>query len=382
MQWILIPYAVVVFLLAVGIVAQRFWFRLKGPVLGYLLRSWSTILLFGQVAMLAVLSLLVWHFWAQKWDVLGILLTCVFGVASFLSFLVSVLVLLMVRDLIVDYTQAGPKFQEVINRATNTLFVLTENPAFLQAVRPSDLTSWLEVLRKRLADAHFIRVTFAYIYRERLVGKKFKMWADMRKTTREDMSGQLKNSYTFSLTSPPETRPKVFFVPLTTDELPFYIAIADADKAGMFCRSKDVGPDIRKWELRGFLSFDPYIVSALREVFLKFLQLNAGVYEYVCVSCTGKIFWRHSLDGSYQSCETDGQTRVYFFDHDLMALGAEGAVTVDAQNLQNTITVKCPSCAGPIQTATLTEISKLPDPRLRSTLFRQITGEDWSQARD
>jgi hypothetical protein len=298
----------------------------------------------------------------DKIQYVGFLLAVIFGLFTVGSLMISITVLQSLRELIPDYTHAGEAFEKVINSARHTLFILTENPAFLQVLDKKSLFKWLNIMEKSIQNKQ-IKVIFVYINRQDLIGKKFSSWANAIRGENEDeklktLKDELLTSYTFKTAKDTNYREFISLIPLKTTSLPFYIAIADGDKIAMFCHSiiyptlqNNAINDVRQSVLRGFLTYDQNIVLALKSVFLKFFQLNAAVYEYTCNSCHNKS---------------------YKFDHDLLS------DALNRDNLDTIPKIKCdksPECSG-VMTGELKELIFL-DANVRNSLYKQIIGEEW-----
>lgn len=355
------------------------WWRTKSFFRYHTLKHWEYILWACEGIILVILVILACRFRAAGWNNVGILLTVLFGLISGASLIFTLMVLHSIRNLIVDYLQAGHSIREVIKNAAATIFILSENPAFLQAARPEILDRWLTQLRDRLSEPQFIRVVFAYIYREQLVGVKFPKWAPKVNTTVKKMSDELRGNFTFNLCENTKFRPKVFMVPLMTSSIPFYLAVADTDKNGLFCRSEELDPDVRRWRLRGFSTSDPHIASGLKEVFLKFLQLNAIAYTYECASCKGKVYLYNRNEQKFEQFQLSSpssQLKVYLFDHDLLVLHFAGEINMT--DLQSTPPIKCPSC-NTFLDPTPTELKDIREEFVITSDLAQFTGTEIPQ---
>jgi hypothetical protein len=283
-------------------------------------------------------------------------------------------VLHSIRNLIVDYLQAGRSVEKVIENATNNIFILSENPAFLQAVRPELLNGWLKQLCVRLGEVHFVRAVFAYIYREQLIKIKLPKWARSVNKKPDKMAEELKANYTFSLCINTEFRPKVWLVPLMTSSIPFYMAIADEDKNGMFCRSTELDPDVKKWRLRGFSTFDPHITAGLKDVFSKFLQLNAAVYTYTCDGCQGKTLLYNRSEKNFVEFDlvnAKSDTKIFLFDHDLLVLDFDRKINMTDLGL--TPEIKCPACSKSLK-GNLEELKDIPEHIMFNSKLAQFIG--------
>jgi len=340
--------------------------RLRKGVATWLIRHWAGIL---WIALFLTFTLLVANIvvFVTQWKTLdkvqyvGFLLSVVFGFFSVLSVLISVAVLQSLRDLIPDYTHAGSFFERVIRGARRRVYVLTENPAFLQVLDPEGLRRWLATVQERIRTRK-IKVVFAYVNRGDLIGYKFPRWAEAVRREVDSLKDEFLNRDTFHVAKNPDYRDWISLVPLRTASLPFYMAIADGDLMGMFCHSviyplpgDDGRNDVRESVIRGFLSYDQNIVTALKAVFLKFLQLNAAVYEYQCSKCAG---------------------RSYKFDHDLLRSPDQ---VFGIENLAGAPEIGCdvtPGCSGRMR-GELRELISLPDTSRRDKLFEELTGERW-----
>jgi len=321
--------------------ALSWWVRRK--IASFTLRHWKGILWTGQGLILLVLGALVYRFWSEGWNTIGFVLTVLFGLVSVISLVVSITVLHFVRDLIPDYSQAAMAFEKVIRGAKHTLYILTENPAFLQVLDHNGLKSYFAILSHCLTQGTLQRVVFAYINRQTLITEKIPKWAEVLKIDETKIIKELFNPYAFALAGNPNLENRVFFIPLKTSSLPFFIAVADDDQIAMFCRSKVDDADIRKSILRGFVTLDPYIVRALRSVFLKSMELDAVIYQYKCETCTD-------------------QQPLYMFDHQLIQ-----EAMLNSNNAASIPCIKCNICRNDMsgEPAMLSEV----DPQYFENVF-------------
>ena len=313
------------------------------------LRRWGRILGISYTVTGLILVLFIFRVGMDSWDNFGVVLTGLFGLISGISLIVSFTVLHSIREVILSYLQAGPSFEKIIEESSYNTFVLTENPAFLQAVVPRALDKWLNTLKDQLQKIHYNSILFAYVHREHLIAEKIrKKWAPAINRDPAEMSRELKSRYTFSLCKDANTCSKIFCVPMNTSSFPFYIAIADSDREAMFCNSKEVDPDVKKWNLKGFKTYDPYITAGLKEVFLKFLQLNAAVYKYECLDCRKDyIYLYHREKDEFIKLSTTitNPLQTYLFDHDLFRLDEIRVdISFDASHLDKTPQIPCREC--------------------------------------
>ena len=333
------------------------WFRKR--VTTFVIRHWAGILwtafFLTFILLLATIFMGVpqWQT-VNKIQYIGFGLAILFGLFTVLSLLVSITVLHSLRDLVPDYTHAGAALEKVIRNTRHNLYILTENPAFLQLLDSEALRKWLEALQYQIRTRK-IKVTFAYINRADLMVTKFPAWADAIGKQLKSLKADFLNRDTFNVARNPDYSDCISLIPLKTSSIPFYIAIADGDVMGMFCHTiiyplpgNNEIKDVRKSVIRGFLSYDQNIVTALKSVFLKFLQLNASVYEYTCGACNQKS---------------------YKFDHNLLFttenLGEAPQITCDA-----------PANCGGTMTGELKELICLPAAQ-RNELYQQVTREKW-----
>lgn len=335
-------------------------FRWRKHVASAVIRHWSLGLWLGAFLLLAVVLVSAQAFWPglSSWDItyLGFALSGLLGVFTLLGLLVSVTVLHSLRELIPNYTFAADAFTKVIRSATHSLLVLTENPAFMQVLDRQSTIRWLQELENRISQSR-VRVVFAYVNRAALIDMKYPTWARSLGTTPDKLVDELFSSLTFAVAKKVDLREQIKLVPLGTSSLPFYLAIADGRKVAMFCHSvvypltTEATPgDVRESILRGFVSYDEHIVEALRAVYLKFLQLNAAVYEYSCDGC-GKKDW--------------------LFDHDLLRRDA-----LHVSSAASAPDLRCEVCNGTMH-GVLRELIDLEDEAVRDALYKEITGAVW-----
>lgn len=362
---------------------QKSWFdrfrfrcwRVTSNFRYFTLQKWEYILWGCESIILIIVIVLALRFRSQGWNNVGLLLTVLFGLISAASLILTLIVLHSIRNMITDYMQAGHTIEkEIVKNAITTIYILSENPAFLQVVRPEILDKWLRILRDHLEERQFIRVVFAYVYREELIRNKFPKWGDKLNIPGKNLAYALKGNYTFSLCANTMYRPKVFLIPLLTTNIPFYLAVTDFDKKGMFCRSTELDEDVRKWQLRGFSTSDPHIISGLKEVFLKFLQLNAAVYVYECNDCKGRIYMYERNENEFiefELVDQDSPLKMYLFDHDLMTLDFQGQIKLT--DLKSTPQIGCPDCKKMIS-QTLVELKDISDNFIfNSSKMKKIT---------
>lgn len=336
-------------------------FYLRMHISRYVIKHWAKILWLA-VFLTTLLFLGFIRLFSSESEALnemnlfGIVLAIVFGLFTIISTFVAITVLHSIRDLVPDYTQAGSWLEKVIKNARYDLLILTENPAFLQVLDPQALRSWLNAMKKQIEN-HNIKVTFAYINREELINNKFKQWASAVGLQLNDIKNSFLNSYTFNVAKDTHFSEYISLVPLKTSSLPFYIAIADDNRIGMFCHTiiypypyNERIKDVRQSVIKGFISYDENIVTALKAVFLKFLQLNAAVYEYQCSGCNRKS---------------------YKFDNDIL-----NSITLD--NLAEVPLIPCDSnsCEGQMN-GQLKELILLEDEAEREKLYTRVTRENW-----
>jgi hypothetical protein len=271
-----------------------FLFRIK--ITSFTLKHWNGILWSGELLVAAIAVILIYRFWSDSWNIINIALAVFFGLIELTSLIISITVLHYVRDLVSDYTQAGDALKKVIMNTKHTLFLLSENPAFLQVMDRKGLDLYFEQLRSRLRDGTLQRVVFAYVNRQKLIDEKMPKWAA---TTKQDVSKlvqELFNPLVFNLGGDLSYKDRIFFIPLKTSSLPFFIAVADEDRMAMFCRQKIEDIDIRRSLLRGFITADPFITRALMSVYLKTIELDSIAYKYECKKCqTEKLVFDHDL---------------------------------------------------------------------------------------
>jgi len=296
---------------------------------------------------------------------ISFILSAFFGIATIVSLIISRMVLRLIKKTINNYIEAGKTLErEIIKNTITTIFVLSENPAFLQVVSPELLQKWRDSLKGNLKSKTFIRAVFAYVQREKLIGNKFPKWGEklgLNQSGIQDMIEAFLNSHTFHLSIDPEFNFRVYLVPLMTSGIPFYIAVADNDGKSMFCKSEELDEDVRKWKLRGFSSSDPSISLGLNDVFLKILQLNGSVYIYRCNNnnCKGYVYLYDRTSKEFikfkDNCDNN-QTSIYLFDHDLLRMNINNWPThiikdklnneKEVIDLSKTPRIICPQCKG------------------------------------
>jgi|GEM_PF-3147742 len=332
----------------VGSYISRHWPRV---IWGALILSFTLAILFAILFLPIINS-------SSKWEYIGDAISLVFGAFGILSVLISLTVLFQLREMIIDYEDAGEKFEKIIMNAKQRLLILTENPAFLQVWNPNGLASWKKKLKDRMDQVH-LEVVFLYIQRASLF-KKYADWGKVVNKTEKELAEDLLTSHTFAMAKDTGYKSFIKLVQLSTDSLPFYIVIADENKMAMFCHSKvypKVGnrakkTDVRKSVMRGFLTYDQDVVSALRSVYLKFFQLHGTAVKYTCSEC-GKSTFK--------------------FDHHLLA-------HMDSINFAGVPEIQCEltiGCNG-LMRGEPKELRSL-DNTERNGLYKEIVGEEWPE---
>ena len=76
----------------------------------------------------------------------GFALTLIFGFFTIISLFVAVAVLNSLREVVKDYNYASHSLEKMIKRSRSELFILSENPAFLQVLDPRGLKNWQKAL--------------------------------------------------------------------------------------------------------------------------------------------------------------------------------------------------------------------------------------------
>lgn len=255
-------------------------------------------------------------------DHIAVFLTVSFGTFTVISVLASIAVLHTVKGTIPHWSFVSDRLVEILHRANERVYLLANNPAFLQAFSSKAFQSWAEVAKRRLINGG-IEQRFVFVYvRRNYLEKRIKKWANGDTAAELRMQREITNNHIFGWLNSldPEIAEKIRMVPVDVEDLPFFLAIADMKGTSLFCRAF-VSEDIRASNIKGFHTLDGPITEAFNMIFHQTVEHLGGAYEYKCLSCDNHV--------------------EYLLDSDIVI--RRGAFLVDEIGNES-MSVNCPTC--------------------------------------
>lgn len=266
---------------------KRFWNWFLDGITRASFSYWSPILTFFAIFSLAFIFLIPFTI-ASGWKgTASFVMALGFGVVSIIGTLTSIAVFHHVRGVLTHWTSVSDSFSTLVSRADSTLYVVSENPAFLQAFSEREFKRWVRPLQDRLGlhdgSPTLKKVVFLYPRREVLAGK-IEQWSNGNADHKIRMMTQITYEHIFGWffsSRREEISQVVRFVPLDVANLDYFIFVSDEQRSAIFCRSY-VGENIAKSNLQGFRTVDRPLVEAFRHIISETVA-NAGcVYCYKC----------------------------------------------------------------------------------------------------
>lgn len=254
--------------------------------------SWKTFLI-GFIA-LSLIGLFALSFFWFKGDEFGVnvAFSLAFGIFSIVGAFTSIAVLHHVKGVLPHWTSVSQSFEEMIEDSKKSIYIVSENPAFLQAFSSSSFERWAKMMQNRIgvrkhADdkTNLDRLVFVYPRRE-ILGRKVSEWAK-NPAERTRMLRQLAHDYIFGWLngSDQDTVADIIrFVAVDVEKLNYFIFLSDRDRSAIFCRS-DIKQNINTSDIKGFNTVDSALVEAFWHLFQELIVNSGVVYKYKCEVC-------------------------------------------------------------------------------------------------